>query len=369
MSYYISDLTLESFRNFKNKKFTFSNKPIFLIGDNGIGKTSIIEALSLLAPGKGLRNALLEDMNNKSIKQNFSIHSTLYNDFFGNINLSTNAIHNKSSLSRSIYVDNKELKKQTTVGLYLNVVWLTPKMDLFFLESKEHKRKFIDRLIFTINPEHATYINNYDKLIKQRKNLLYKNINDTLMLDAIEQTIIEYGINISINRIDFIDRLNKVMLQKKLPLALPKVEFKGTIESIINNSPTTIKAEEEYANQLNNTRKQDIKSNRTSIGTHTSELVIHHINNNQLAQHCSTGEQKLLLINILFGYIYIYMLEKNAIPLLLLDELLSHLDPEKQIFVIDELLKLEQQFFITANTFNLPKKYYDIFEIIDLNTI
>ena len=341
---YILSLKLSNFRNYQSYKAEFPNCPIALIGKNGVGKTNILEAISLMQPGRGIRSVSLEDIAYKNCG-NFGIHINLIKDAEKHeIGSSLNINHSKT---RKVKIDGKFISPLTLTE-YLGVISLTPLMDKLFIEGASNRRKFIDKITWIFFSTHAKNIKLYEKLIRERNNLLKDNILDKIWFDNIEKQIVKYGSNIISDRLKVIKLLNNEINTNSSNFPKADMVVTGEIESKFNNSSDLDLFKDSFLRDLFDTRSKDSFRGITSIGPHRAELEVRYQEKEILANLCSTGEQKSLLISIILAVAKCYKNYCNLSPILLLDEVFAHLDNNKKESLSEEIKNLNVQAFMSG---------------------
>jgi DNA replication and repair protein RecF len=355
----LSQLKLNNFRNYPSKNFVFESKITAIFGKNGAGKTNILEAISLLNKGSGLKGADLREMinfdalKNNPIHHNFSIYGKIdSHPQIENVGTSYLALENK----RIFQVNNDESNRPKTLP---TLIWLTPQMDSLFCSSKTNRRKFLDKIVCDINPSHNSRINAYNHEIRERINLLQNfSGQDDRWINIIERKIAELGIAIASARNEAIDYLNQSILQGSDNFTKARIEIIGEAEEITRNNKSLI-AEEIFTEKLKENRGLDAKSNRTLFGIHRSDFTAILLGEKQIeAKSCSTGEQKSILIALTFARIRLFSMLNLPMAVLLLDEIVSHLDDQRRKSLLEEVASLNCQSFLTATNKNF---YQDLF--------
>ena len=339
---YIESLNLSNFRNHKSYKVDFPNCPIAFIGKNGSGKTNILEAISLMQPGRGIRSVRLEDMAYKSCG-NFAVHINLIQNMekYG-IGSSLDLNYSKS---RKVKIDGKFISP-LALTKYLGILSITPLMDKIFIEGASNRRKFIDKITWIFFSSHAKNIRSYEKLIRERNSLFKDNVTDKNWFETIEKQIVEHGSQIIINRFKIIKLLNNEISNNNFPKA--NMLLKGDVESKFNSIADLNLFKEYFLKTLFDTRRNDAFRGITSIGPHRSELEVSYKEKDTIASLCSTGEQKSLLISIILAVAKSYKNYCNLSPILLLDEVFAHLDNSKKESLTKEIKSLNAQAFMTS---------------------
>jgi len=341
---FISELRLSNFRNYKEFRDSFPNGPISLIGNNGVGKTNVLEAISMLQPGRGIRSSRLQEMVNKD-------HET-----FG-ININLNKNYDEHILGTSF---NKSLDKVRKVKLdgdyisplsltkFLGIISLTPLMDKIFIEAPSSRRKFIDKITWIFESSHASDIRSYEKLIRERNNLFKNNITDNKWFKNLEDQIASFGIKILLNRKKVLLFLNEEMQLFSDVFPDASISVFGELEDNFFLVKDLDILSEKYKKILYDTRKTDFYKSGTSFGPHRSDLEVHNKNKGLPASQCSTGEQKSLLISIILSVCKTFKKHISYAPILLLDEVFAHLDMGRKRALSLEIEKLKIQVFMTG---------------------
>ena len=353
--FYLKKLNLQKFRNHLNLNLILSDSPILIYGENGCGKTNILEAISLLGPGKGLRKSKSEDYLLKNISSNeenrlWGVNADLQTPS-GNINIGTGSLQKSLKKSRNMRI-NFENSSQSSVGEILKISWVTPQMCMLFQLSMSERRRFIDRLTSTLDSSHINRVFRYEKLIRERSNIIIQFKNETIWLNAIEKKISELSVCIAASRLNLILELDNLYeeesrngsLIKDFPPA--KIELKGDIENLlIRNS--AIHVEDQIQQIL---KKGNIKNDISFNGPHTTQINIINRNNGKQVEISSTGEQKLILISIILSHARMLNIKFNMPPILLLDDIIEHLDEKHRHALFLEVSKhFAQSWFTSTN--------------------
>jgi len=343
-------------------QFDFTNGMNVIYGANGIGKTNILEALSFLSQGKGLRgdsleNILLQKHYQHCISKNdidYNFPNVLWSVFakiqdhksFENVSIYT-TVSDDGKIQKNIKVDN-ETKKQSFLNKVFNVFWLTPSMDGFFNGSSSVRRKFIDKAVNIIDSEHLKRINKYEFLVRERMKLLTNETGfDEKWILVLERKIAEIGIAIAVARNEIISYLNKVFREYYFHFPSLDININGYFEDLVQREKS-LKCEEEYIKLLRENRTEDVKRKKTQVGVHKSDIEVIYKDKKMIASLCSTGEQKLMLISLTLAKAIICNMLNKARPILLLDEICSHLDITKRDELFAEIEKLNIQSFLTG---------------------
>lgn len=318
----IQRLQLQSFRSYSQLILDINKPFVVFSGPNGAGKTNILEAISLFTPGRGLRKAELLELQQHNSSSPWATSITINGYTLGT------GVSNVGIKKRLWHLNQESLKSQKILNDILRLFWLTPETDRLFLDTPSVRRHFIDRMIFVLWPEHAVALKTYEHATKERLRLLETNA-DATWVSNVEEHIAKSGIQMQKNRSAFL---------KLLPLD-------ETLKASMCGSAEILETEdsEYYLKQLALNRIRDGAAGMTTFGPHRSDLEIFYTPKNQLAEKCSTGEQKMLLSKFLMGFLK-YLLENINTPVILLfDDVISHLDFSNRVLLFEQLIELQQQ--------------------------
>ncbi|MDE2043434.1 MAG: DNA replication/repair protein RecF, partial [Alphaproteobacteria bacterium] len=304
-----------------------------LTGDNGAGKTNILEALSLLAPGRGLRGAQLGEMAQQGGPGEFAISAQRGDALLGT---GTRA----DAPARRIVRINGANAAATALSEWLSIVWLTPAMDRLFTDSAGERRRFLDRLVLSLDPDHAHHSARYEAAMRQRNRLLAQDMPaDPHWLNGLEAQMVTHGLAIHAARTALVTLLDAQMA------ALPDGPFARAQLVLADETPL---APEAYAQALAMGRARDAAAGRTLSGPHRADLLARHAAKNQPAEKCSTGEQKAMLITIVLAHAGLVAEQRGLRPVLLLDEVAAHLDPVRREALFTRLAETGSQVWLTG---------------------
>jgi DNA replication and repair protein RecF len=368
----VKKIVLNDFRNFREKKLLFCHQLILLFGNNGVGKTNILEALTLFGKNHNLRNSSIEEMvaNDRS---RFSLYFELENhQFIENAGIA----FDKSNKKKQTQINGEIIssKKLSDFKNYLpNFIWLTPQLDSLFISGKQDRRQYLDRIVCDIDHEHIDRINSYQKLLKERLAIIQKYnspSNANKWLDIVENKIVELGIIIATARVETLDFFNKAITSFNSNFPKTKLEVIGDIESKILTAENhrAIQIEEYYRQKLEQNRHLDSVSFKTNFGIHRSDFMAIFLDKNLPANLCSTGEQKAILISLTLARAKISSIYKKHPTILIFDEIASHLDHQRKQDLLLEIKDSSLQCFFSATSKDLiPKQDLgDSFEEIEV---
>jgi DNA replication and repair protein RecF len=363
----LSRLILTDFRNHAEAVLHPGRGFVVLTGENGAGKTNVLEAVSLLAPGRGLRRAALSDMARQGGKGGFGVATTLSPSHLweglgeglsdivlasrvaesphalpqplpqvgGGIEIGTGTL--PSAPERRIVRINGATTAATALAEWLTVLWLTPAMDRLFVEPAGERRRFLDRLTLAMRPDHAQHANRYEAAMRARNRVLADDNPDPHWLTALEAQMAEHGAAIDAGRRETVTALaERLADQPEGPFARAGLTLEGWSGA------------ETLAADLAQGRRRDAAAGRTLVGPHRSDLMVTHLDKDQPASLCSTGEQKALLLGLVLAHAELVADRVGRAPILLLDEVAAHLDPVRRAALFDRLAATGSQVWITG---------------------
>jgi DNA replication and repair protein RecF len=344
-------LSLIDFRNYPSLNLQFSSRYSVVTGQNGIGKTNLLEAISFLSPGRGLRRATLSEVKREGVNNGFVISAGV-NIQDQEIQLGTGTLSNiiGGDISRRLKIDGVVQKTTDALTDYLRVVWITPQMDGLFTASSLERRRFLDRLVLTIDPMHGQRSLAYERAMKGRNRLFEDRCKDGSWYDGIESQLAQYGTAIAAARAQLVGLLAGMMEKGGDDSLFPKADLalSGTLEEQFMSGRKSHDVEEDYRQLLKDNRQKDMQAGRTLQGPHRSDVLVFHRPKNMAASQSSTGEQKALLVGIILAHVRLVSQISGQIPILLLDEIAAHLDEERRNALFDIIDELGVQVFMTG---------------------
>ncbi len=344
----VTALSLTAFRNYELAEIECGRASVVLTGHNGAGKTNILEALSLLAPGRGMRKAKLRDMTHSGSKGlGWVISANLFGNQ-GEVQLGTGIDTDANGESRLVKCNGERLKSHTQLAQHLSIIWQTPQMDGLFLGSGTDRRAFLDRLVYNFDASHVTRINQYDYAMRERNKLLSTGSRDAKWLGVLEQRMAEQALAIADARNNLIERLNHAIMQSATSFPKAQLAMLGEVESALREGQPAADIEASLMQQWEQLRPLDAAAGRTTKGIHRSEFSVRHIRKNMEAAQCSTGEQKAMLLAILLAHARARQQWKGTAPILLLDEVVAHLDRIRRQELFDEISAIGAQSWLTG---------------------
>ena len=346
----VTRLVLNDFRNYRAARLDLEPGPVVLTGPNGAGKTNLLEALSFLSPGRGMRNARLGDIDRRdgsgeARDSGWAVAATVETPR-GRVRIGTGR-DAATGDRRAVRIDGEPAKGQAVLAELLGVLWLTPQMDRLFVDGPGGRRRLMDRLVLGLDPAHAGRVARYEHALRERSRLLRDGPRDTAWLTALEDVMAAEGLAVAAARRETIERLDRVCAEAAGAFPRVRLALLGTVEGWLDTMPA-LAAEEQLKTMLATGRAGDAASGATAIGPHRSDLRVNHAEKGMAAEAASTGEQKALLIAIVLGQARLQCAVRGEPPLLLLDEVAAHLDATRRAALFETLAGLESQAWITG---------------------
>lgn len=378
----ITKLTLENFRNYGTLSLSLEAKPVVLRGVNGAGKTNILEAISLLAPGRGLRGAKLREMDaivasrqslvaskeeglEKEKCSKAAASSLVTGDWrlttkpwvvaaeviTGDVThfIGTGRDADSAMEKRIIKINGEKVRGHAALASHVCVQWLTPSMDQVFIEGGTARRKLLDRMVFGFVPEHAGRVTAYESAMRERNKLLSdRHMADPYWLSVLEQQMAEHAVSITLARQELLARLHHELIDDIANFPRAVMRLDGLVEQWLMTGDSALDAEKKLAERLMEVRGIDAARGRCSLGPQRSEFSVTHSIKNMAAEQCSTGEQKALLLSMILAAARARMNWCNIPPILLLDEVIAHLDVDKRTSLFDLIRQCRIQAWMTG---------------------
>lgn len=360
----LSRLTLTNFRNYAHLSLNVDASPVVLMGANGAGKTNILEAVSLLNPGRGIRRAQLMDIDRamasgeaNPLPLPWAVTAQLEHPFHGAMDLATgrDADAANGGVERRIVRIDGAVVPQNALAEAMGVVWLTPQQAGVFLEGQSARRKFLDRIVYGFESAHAGHVSSYEQAMRERNQLLQDRRGDATWFAALEQRMAEHAVVVAAHRLQVLERLNTVIEHSQRDFPKARLEISGAVENLLLQGLPSIEAEERFCELLAARRTEDGYTGRTGEGIHRSEFYVYHTGKGMEAAQSSTGEQKAVLLSIILAVARARALWGAGAPLLLLDEVVAHLDLKRRGELAEEILDIGGQAWLTgtdAETFS-----------------
>ena len=350
---FIRRLTMTNFRSYHAAQVALDRAgPVVLTGANGAGKTNLIEAISLLAPGRGLRRATMEELAFTEGDGAWAVSAEI-EGMLGLATLGTGIeppANDEATPARRCRIDRESVGSATAFADHLRVVWLTPAMDPLFNGPASERRRFLDRLVLAVDAQHSSRVAALERSLRSRNRLLEDSPGDSHWLDAVEHETAEVAVAVAAGRAETVTRLSAALAAARaqapeFPQA--EIELQGWMEQLLPNH-SAIEIEDRYRTLLKDNRARDAAAGRTLDGPHLSDLAVRHASKNIPAADASTGEQKALLIRLVLAHAGLIKQMTGFAPLLLLDEVVAHLDPARRAALYDALSSLGAQVWMTG---------------------
>jgi DNA replication and repair protein RecF len=348
----IRRLTLAKFRSYRAASLTVDAQLAVLVGPNGAGKTNLIEAISFLAPGRGLRRATLDEVAFAEGDGAWAVAAEV-EGALGLATLGTGIeppASEDAALTRKYRVDGEAVTSSSAFSSHLSIVWLTPAMDGLFGGPAAERRRFLDRLVLAVDGTHNSRVNALERSLRSRNRLLEQPNPDPHWLDAVERETAEMAIAVAAARAETVRRLAAALMRNRNPASpfpWAGIALDGWIENALMEQPAT-EVEDRYRVVLRNNRARDAAAGRTTDGPQLTDLDVLYGPKGIAADRASTGEQKALLIGLILAHASLVAEMTGYAPLLLLDEVVAHLDPGRRAALFDALAALAAQVWMTG---------------------
>jgi DNA replication and repair protein RecF len=385
----IGRLTLTNFRNHRAAAVVTSAKLVVLTGPNGAGKTNVLEAISFLSPGRGLRRAQFDEVafaegDGETGDQPGGAYDGAHEGSWavsaevdGALGLATlgtglePAAGGETALSRKCRIDREPVGSAIAFSDHLRVVWLVPAMDGLFLGPASERRRFLDRLVLAVDATHASRVSALERALRSRNRLLESTETDPHWLDAAEHETAEIAVAVAAARAETVRRLSAALAARRpAQFTFPSAEIalEGWMETMVLANPA-IEVEDRYRTILRGNRARDAAAGRTLDGPHLTDLAVYYREKSTAARDASTGEQKALLIGLVLAHATLVAEMTGTAPVILLDEVVAHLDPARRAALFDALEQLGSQVWMTGAD---PAAFADITsraDVIDVRAI
>ena len=329
----VRSLRLSHFRSYQSLELSLDARPVVLFGSNGAGKTNLLEAVSMLSPGRGMRRAKPDDMARTPEALGWKIWADLES-----LGQTHQIITGSEGGSRTVRIDEKTTP-QLALGKIARVVWLVPVMDRLWVEGAADRRAFLDRLTMSFEPRHGEAVVGYEKAMRERNRLLKDRVQEPSWYTALEAQMARHGAKININRARAIDRLTAAQDGAATAFPSAALEIEHTSEAQTEDDLALIFAED---------RIRDMDAGRTLSGPHRADLKAQYVAKDMEARLCSTGEQKALLVSLILSNARALAEDFGAPPILLLDEVAAHLDADRRAALYDEICELGAQAWMSG---------------------
>ena len=349
---FVRSLKLTDFRNYARAELKLDARPVVLIGDNGSGKTNLLEAVSLLGPGQGLRGRPYGELCRKNGAGGFAVAAKVVSRQ-DEIEIGTGLPFGtrEESTGRTVRIAGKD-ESAAALGEHIQLVWLIPAMDGLFTGPASERRRFLDRLVLAVNPKMRTPLGRYDRAMRQRNRLFQLREGSRALFEGLEEQMAEAGTAIAAARVDALARLATLIETMRAargegPFPFALIALDGRLEQALSRQPAT-EVEDEFRIRLDEGRERDRAVARALAGPHLSDLIVTHGPKNTPAPLCSSGEQKALLIGLILAKAELIKEIEGASPLILLDEVAAHLDQARREALFAEISMVCAQAWMTG---------------------
>jgi len=358
----VTRLQLTNFRSYGFGEISVSGAPVVLAGPNGAGKTNVLDAISLLSPGRGLRGAKLNEHTRKgptaSEETLWAVAATVTR---GGTDYEIGTGLTQASASRQVRLNGVPAQSSVDLGDIVQLIWLTPAMDRLFIESAGGRRRFLDRLVLGFDAGHARASTRYETAMRERARLLKYGPRDPSWLEGLENEMAEAGVQIAQARAATVEKLSHALAERgPQGGTFPAAQLNLTDELHLASA-------DDLRSQFASSRMRDAEAGRTLVGPHTTDLQVRHTAKRMEARDCSTGEQKALLISIMLADARQLTRARDGMaPILLLDEIAAHLDVTRRAALFEEIHSLSAQAWMTGTDLSLfAGAKCEIFEVRD----
>ncbi|OHV77389.1 DNA replication/repair protein RecF [Rhizobium sp. LCM 4573] len=343
----LSRLKLTDFRNYAEAALALDGRHVVLTGENGAGKTNLLEAVSFLSPGRGLRRAVLADVTRVGVAGGFSIFADV-DGMEGEVSIGTGIEAGEGeAVTRKLRVNGTPAKSTEELSDHLSVLWLTPAMDGLFTGPSSDRRRFLDRLVLSLDPAHGRRAADFERTMRSRNRLLSEGRFDPAWLSAIEAQMAGLGIAMAAARNEMLGLLRTLSAASgETAFPSPVLSLQGFMDGAGDKPAAEL--EDDYLSMLRDSRGRDAAAGRTLEGPHRSDLLVRHREKDMEAERCSTGEQKALLIGLVLAHARLTANMTGFAPVLLLDEIAAHLDEGRRAALFDLVHDLGGQSFMTG---------------------
>jgi DNA replication and repair protein RecF len=349
---FIRRLKLTDFRNYARAELVLDRRPVVLIGDNGAGKTNLLEAVSLLGPGHGMRGRPYEELCRKEGAGGFAVAASVVSrEDEVEIGTGIQAGTREESTGRVVRIAGKE-ESAGALSEYVKLVWLIPAMDGLFTGPASERRRFLDRLVLAVDPKMRSPLGRYDRAMRQRNRLFQLREGSRALFEGLEEQMAEAGTAVAAARLDATERLMALIERMRAargegPFPFALIALEGSLEAALSAQSAT-EVEDDFRARLEAGRERDRAAARALEGPHLSDLIVSHGPKDTPAQHCSSGEQKALLIGLILAKAELIKEIEGLSPLVLLDEVAAHLDQARRAALFGEISRLGGQAWMTG---------------------
>jgi DNA replication and repair protein RecF len=348
----IRRLALTNFRNYHAAQIDVGADIVVLVGPNGAGKTNLIEAISLLAPGRGLRRATLDELAFAEGDGSWAVSADV-EGALGLASLGTGIdafTAEQPPTARKCRIDREPVSSAAAFADHLRIIWLVPAMDGLFNGPASERRRFLDRLVLAVDPTHSGRVSALERSLRSRNRLLEEGRPDPHWLDAVEHETAELAVAVAAARAEAVARLAGALAARRdpaSPFPAAAIALDGWMETLVASHPAA-EIEDRYRAVLRDNRARDAAAGRTLDGPHLTDLAVTYAEKGIAAADASTGEQKALLIGLVLAHAELLGAMSGFAPVLLLDEIVAHLDPSRRAALYDEIDRIGSQVWMTG---------------------
>ena len=351
---WVERLSLTNFRSYAEAELTLGPEPVVLVGANGAGKTNVLEAVSMLAPGQGMRRAPYAEIARLGGVGDWAVAASVHGAL-GAVEIGTGLAAGGAAEggARIVRIDRRPASGTGVLADHVEMVWLTPAMDALFTGPAGDRRRFLDRLILCFDPAFRSRLSTFERAMRQRNRLLETAPGDRAHLDGLEMQLAETGVAIAAARLEVVAHLERMILGRRerdqaSPFPWAGLALQGRLENELKES-AAVDVEDRYLAVLAAGRDRDRAAGRTLEGPHRSDLLVDHGPKAMPARKCSTGEQKALLVGLVLAHAELVAGHRDGLaPILLLDEIAAHLDVERRAALFAEILRIGAQAWMTG---------------------
>ena len=342
---WVARVALRDFRSYIDQAVDVGSGPVVVTGENGAGKTNLLEAISLLSPGRGLRGVAISELARSPGPGNWAVAARVESGGGVEIGTGTTATARER---RQVRI-NATSVAVATLGEWLSILWLTPAMDRLFAEGATGRRRFLDRLTLALHPGHASHAARYEAAMRARNRLLGDDVPaDPAWLSALERKMAEHGVAVAAARRDTVTALaERLALAPESLFARARAKLDGWAEDALERAGEA-EVENRFAAELARLRGADAAAGRATLGPHRSDLTVVHAGKDMPAERCSTGEQKALLLGLILAHAELVGERRGRAPVLLLDEVAAHLDAGRRDALFERLVRMGAQVWMTG---------------------
>ena len=364
---FVAKLSLTGFRNYQNLKLESDGRPIVLLGVNGVGKTNILEGLSFLSAGKGMRSAPLMEvgLNLRNCLEGapWAVSAEVEN-IFGSVRLGT-GFNAQESSRRSAKINGKNVKSPVSFAEHLGVVWLTPAMDRIFLDAPSERRRFLDRMVAAFDPGQVSRLFAYEQAARRWGKLFRDGVSDVQWYESLEDMLVRYGVAIAAARRHLLAQLNGILLEAEGPFPNAIMGIDGAVDRWLDTY-SALDAEDHFREGLAQKRHEFLRGGNVPVldGPNRSDLLVVMNINRRPAHQCSTGEQKALLLSIVLAYIKLQTTKLRRSPLLLFDEAAAHLDKDRRNYLFERVIGAGAQAWFTGTDHSVFSGLKDVAQFL-----